>query len=188
MTNGERVHGSIFYLLKKFIDRTMPEGSWSRLNEMAGHKEAQYELTSNYALSDLNGMFSAASELTGIGPNELMEKFGRELVPDLMQVYANYVDPTWKTYEIILNTEEVMHGAVRRLNSTANPPILNVTKTGNDVLMIDYYSKRRLSALAVGIITGIAEFYNESDQVEVIPLSNYNDERVQIQVNFKTPH
>lgn len=185
MGEGERVHGSIFFLLKKFINRSLPEGSWEKLNESAGNSDMQFEITSNYDISQLNNIFKSAAEFTGTTPSELMEKFGEDLVPDLMHVYASYVKPEWKTYDIILNTEHVMHGAVRQLNSTANPPILNVTRTGNNVLMIDYFSKRKMSALAIGMIRGISKFYNEGDQVKIIPLSDLNDERVQIRLEFQ---
>ncbi len=184
MNGNERVHGSIFFLLKKFIDRSLPEGSWAKLNESAGNGNMEFDITLNYDISHINNFLEAASELTGATKTELKEKFGEELVPDLMKVYSSYVKPEWRTYDILLYTETVMHGAVRHLNSTANPPILNVTKVGNDILMVDYFSKRRMGALAVGIIRGIARFYNESDKIKVIPLCDPNDERVQIRVEF----
>ncbi|MCD6019740.1 MAG: hypothetical protein K0S53_2861 [Bacteroidetes bacterium] len=184
MSESTRVHGSIFFLLKKFIDRSLPKGSWEKLNESAGNGSMQFDITSNYDISHINNFLQAAAELTGSTSGELMEKFGEELVPDLMSIYSSYLKPEWKTYDVLLYTESVMHGTVRRLNSTANPPVLNVTKTGDDVLMIDYFSKRRMSALALGIIRGIAKFYNESDKINIIPLSDPNDERVQIRVEF----
>lgn len=184
MSEGERVHGSIFFLLKKFIDRSLPEGSWAKLNESAGNGNIQFDITNSYDISRINNFLEAASKLTGLTETELKEKFGEELVPDLIKIYSSYVRPEWKTYDILMYTEKVMHGAVRRLNSTANPPVLNVTKIGDDTLIVNYFSKRRMGALAVGIIRGIAKFYNESDRIKVIPISDPNDESVQIRVEF----
>ena len=45
-------------------------------------------------------------------------------------------------------------------------------------------SKRRMSGVAVGIIKGIAKYYNESDIVSVKRLTAPDEERVQIQVDF----
>ncbi len=39
--------------------------------------------------------------------------------------------------------------------------------------------------LAIGIIKGIAKYYNESEKVIVIPKTNPNEDRVQIRVEFK---
>ncbi len=51
--------------------------------------------------------------------------------------------------------------------------------------MIDYFSKRKMGALAVGIIKGIATYYNEQDKIEIKSMSDPEDERVQIRVEFK---
>lgn len=179
-----KVHGSIFFLLKKYVDNNFPEGTWNTLNATAGTSGIYYT-TESYPLTEMGAIVSAASDATGIPVHDLKEKFGTYLVPDLFLLYTNYLKPGWKTYDVLLHTENVMHGAVRKLNSTATPPILNVTQLNDNVLIIDYYSKRRMGALAVGIIKGIAEYYNEAEEVLVIPKSNPDDERVQLRVEFK---
>lgn len=115
----------------------------------------------------------------------MQEAFGEWLVPDLFQVYSNYLRPEWKTYEILIHTEKVFHGAVRNLNSTAHPPVLNVSEVSTDYLMIDYYSKRKMGSLAVGIIKGIAKYYNEDKDIDVIPATEPDAERVQIKILFR---
>ena len=77
-----------------------------------------------------------------------------------------------------------MHGAVRRLNSTANPPILNVSQVNDKLLIVDYHSRRKMASLAIGIIRGIAEYYGESQSVKIISMTDPDDERVQIRLEF----
>lgn len=113
-----------------------------------------------------------------------MEQFGEFLVPDLLLVYKKYVNPTWRTYDMLLHTESAMHGAVKTQDNRTSPPILNVTKQGSKCLIVDYHSKRRMSGVAVGIIKGIANYYNEGDIVEVTRLTPADEERVQIRVDF----
>lgn len=48
----------------------------------------------------------------------------------------------------------------------------------------DYYSRRRMGGVAVGIIKGIARHYEERDKVEVTLLTPVGEERVQIKVDF----
>ncbi len=112
------------------------------------------------------------------------EQFGEYLVPDLFKLYADFLRPEWKTFDVLLYTETIMHGAVRKLNSAASPPVLNVTKVNNKLLIIDYYSKRRMGALAIGIIKGIAKYFNESDLVFITSTTDPDAERVQIRVEF----
>jgi hypothetical protein len=184
MKEQPTVHGSIFFLLKKFVDEVMPAGSWEELLKKAGLNETSFELTHAYPLEAIGAIVKAASETTGLPVETLKEKFGEHLVPHLFHMYKHYLAPEWKTYEVLVNTETVMHGAVRKLNSTAHPPILNVTKVGNELLMVDYYSKRKMGSLAVGIIKGIAKYYKEEQQVTVEPTTDPDSERVQIKVHF----
>lgn len=184
MSEPLTVHGSIVFLLKKFIDQSLPYGSWEVLMEKVGLKNASIELTWAYPLETIEAIINAASKTIGLPVEELKEKFGEQIVPDLFRLYKHYLQPEWRTYQILLNTEEVMHGAVRKLNSTANPPVLNVSKVSQGLLIIDYYSKRKMGSLAVGIIRGIAKYYGEQNEVTVESLSASDAERVQIKVHF----
>jgi hypothetical protein len=74
---------------------------------------------------------------------------------------------------------------VRKQENQADPPVLLVTRVHDKLLTIDYYSKRRMASLAIGIINGIAKYYNEADKVKVICQSDPNDERVQLRIEFK---
>lgn len=125
-----------------------------------------------------------ASELTGITTYYLMVQFCEFLLPDLLLVYQKYINPDWRTYDMLLNTELSMHGAVRAQEGRTNPPMLLVTKKGSRQFIVDYHSKRKMAGVVVGIIRGIAKYYHEHDQVEVTCLSPADEERVQIRVNF----
>lgn len=184
MRNETNVHGSIFFLLKKFVENSFPAGTWEKLNEDAKSETAEFEITKSYPLEAIGSIVSVASQMTGRPEDEIKESFGEYLVPDLFALYKSYLQPQWKTYEVLLNTERVMHGAVRKLNSTANPPILNVTSVNEKLLIIDYFSKRRMASLAIGIIKGIAKYFDEENKVSVNSMTPLNDERVQIRVEF----
>ena len=114
-----------------------------------------------------------------------MEKYGEFLVPDLLLVYKKYVKPEWRTYEMLLYTEEAMHGAVKQEDDRTNPPKLLVTQKGPDQLFVDYHSHRTIAGLAVGIIKGVARYHQESDSITVSMLTPANAERVQIKVDFR---
>lgn len=181
----QHIHGSIFYLLRKFLMITYSENLWKNLLKETTIRDMDIEMTKSYDLEDIMTIINAASIQTHLSTTELEEKFGEYMVPDLFKLYASYLDPTWKTREVLLQTEKVMHGAVRNLNSTAHPPILNVSQVNEHLLIIDYHSKRKLGSLAVGIIKGIANYYHEREKITVIPTTDANAERVQIRVEFK---
>lgn len=175
----------MFFLLRKFVTHSYSEEMWHRLNTEA-HTPGEFETTMSYPMSDIRGIFETAAKHTGMSVVELEEKFGEYLVPDLFKLYGNYLNPAWKTFDVLLHTERVMHGAVRNLNSTAHPPILNVSQVNEHLLIIDYHSQRKLASLAVGIIKGIANYYQEREFIEVKPTTEPDAERVQIRVEFKS--
>jgi hypothetical protein len=179
-----RVHGSIFFLLKKFVNNNFPVNTWDQLNERAGTNSIAFSVTENYSITTLNELVRCASEMTDISENDIKEKFGEYLVNDLFALYADYIRPEWRTFDVILNTEPIMHGAVRRLNSTATPPILHVNKVHDKLLVIDYHSRRKMASLAIGIVKGIAKYYNESESIIITPMTDPNEERVQIRLDF----
>lgn len=185
MTKDIQVHGSIFFLLQKFVESNYGKDSWVKLNQTAQTGQQRYDMHENYSLSQMNSIISAAANLTGLSENNLKEKFGEHLVPDLLNIYKSYLNPAWKTFNLLENAEHVMHMAVRQQERKANPPVLNVTRVSDKLLIIDYYSKRKMANLAIGIIRGIAKYYNESDKINIIPVTNLNDERVQIKIEFK---
>ena len=186
MVNEDKMHGSIFVLLKRFVENTADYSTWIKLLESAGINHAAYQMQEMYPTRELFAIVHKASELTGVPAYDLMEQFGEFLVPDLLLVYSKYINPEWRTYDMLLHTEAAMHGAVRKHDNRTNPPLLLVTKKGSKQLMVDYHSKRKMAGVAVGIIKGIARYYNENDQVAVTRLSAADEERVQIKVDFLT--
>ena len=184
MNKQVNTHGSMFFLLEKFLKKELGAEAWKEIYERAGSSNKTYNPHENYSSSEMDALIYEASQITHQSVYELKEKFGESMVPDLMELYKKYVNPSWKTFEVLEYTEHVMHKAVRREESKASPPVLNVSRVHDKLLIIDYNSERRMGSLAIGIIKGIARFYNESEKVKVIPASDPNDERVQIRVEF----
>ncbi|ALI98941.1 heme NO-binding domain-containing protein [Rufibacter tibetensis] len=182
----DQMHGSIFVLLKRFVESKYDYSTWIKLLEAAEVTHNTYQMHNMYPTSELFAIVQKASAATGIAAHDLMEAFGEFLVPDLLLVYKKYIDPKWRTYEMLLNTEASMHGAVKKEDNRTTPPVLLVTPKGPNQLIVDYYSKRRMAGVAVGIIKGIAKYYQESEQVQVTRLTPIDAERVQIQVKFLT--
>jgi hypothetical protein len=182
--NEDTMHGSMFVLLKRFIESVHDYSTWVNLLQEAGIAHAPYQMDGRYPTGEMVAIVDAASSLTGTPSHKLMEQYGKALVPDLLLVYSKYIQPEWRTYDMLLHTEAAMHAAVKREDSRANPPMLHVTAVGKKLLVIDYHSKRRMAGVAVGIIRGIAGYFHESDLVEVTLLTPADEERVQIRVEF----
>lgn len=180
-----QVHGSMFVLLRKFLEIFHGHETWLKLNMIAGTLDRNYDMQINYPATEMFALINATARYMNITDNEVMEQFGEFLVPDLLILYNSYVNPSWKTFEMLEHTEQVMHAAVRSGGLHADPPVLHVTKVDDHLLFIDYYSRRRMACLGIGIIKGIAKHYGESNKVRIIPKTNPEDERVQLRIEFE---
>ncbi|WP_276499461.1 heme NO-binding domain-containing protein [Pontibacter litorisediminis] len=178
------MHGSMFVLLERFVVSTYDRSTWIDLLEESGVDHMSFRMQEMYPTHEIFAILSCLSESAEQPVFDLMEQFGQFMVLDLMRMYSSYVQPEWRTYEMLINTEDAMHSAVRREDRRANPPKLLVAKKSANRLMIEYSSKRRMAGVAVGIIKGIARYFHESEKVEVMLLSPADAENVQIKVDF----
>ncbi|WP_439879726.1 heme NO-binding domain-containing protein [Pontibacter sp. MBLB2868] len=181
---ADHMHGSLFVLLKRFVKRTYGYGTWVKLIENAGVEHGFFQMQELYPSHEIFAIMGCLAEMTNRPLSDVMEQYGEFIIPDLMLMYNKYVNPEWRTYQMLLHAEEAMHGAVRRADRSANPPRLLVIKKGANELIIDYHSERRMASVAVGIIRGIARYFDESDTVDIMHLTPVDAERVQIKVEF----
>lgn len=182
--DDSHMHGSMFVLLRRFVEHAYDFSTWVNLLESAGISHSYYQMQEVYPTQEMITLVEKASELIGIPVYELQERYGEFLVSDLLLVYNRYINPAWRTYDMLLHTEGAMHAAVKREDNRANPPLLLVTKKGSKQLIIDYHSRRKMAGVAVGIVKGIAAYFHERDLVEVTLLTPVDMERVQIRVDF----
>ena len=176
------MHGTIFSLLKRYVQTQYDHSTWLKLVEASGLDSHDFSHKEVYPDEHLYALVGQAAEMTGLSAGELHEKFGEYLVPDLMYMYQKYVDPNWRTLEMLENTEHTMHYQVRKEHPENAPPVLKVQRLNENELLIDYVSPRRMGGLAVGIVRGLAIYFDEADRIDVMPTTSEDGEHVQIHV------
>jgi len=77
-------------------------------------------------------------------------------------MYKNLINPEWGTLDLVENIEDTIHNVVRLQNPGADPPALQCQRTATNEVMVVYKSKRKFCRLAIGIIKGLAKYYQES--------------------------
>lgn len=176
------MHGTILTLLKRYVQIQYDHSTWVRLMELSGLEDVVFDHKTVYPDEHIYALVGRAAEMTGLSAGELHEKFGEYLVPDLMYMYQKLLKPEWKTLDMLEHTELTMHKQVRREHTENSPPVLEVSRLGPDESMIDYVSPRRMSGLAVGIVRGLASYYDETERIDVMPTTSDDGERVRIHV------
>jgi Haem-NO-binding len=176
------MHGTILTLLKRYVQTQYDHSTWVKLMELSELDKVAFDHKTVYPDEHMYALVGHAAEMTGLSAGELHEKFGEYLVPDLMYMYQKLLRPEWKTLDMLEHTELTMHKQVRQEHAENSPPVLDVTRLGPNELMINYVSPRRMGGLAVGIVRGVAAYYDEADRIDVMPTTSEDGERVRIHV------
>jgi predicted hydrocarbon binding protein len=155
------MHGIILTELQKFVTQRHGPETWVEILRRAGLGNPVYLTSATYPDSDVVAIVSTASTLSGASAADLLEDFGKALVPGLVQVYGRLVKRGWRTLDLIEHTEQTMHTVVRRQNPGAEPPRLRCTRVSPDEVVVTYTSERKLCPVAKGIIRGIAAHFQE---------------------------
>jgi hypothetical protein len=161
-TGEVTMHGIIHLQLQRFVESRYGAKSWRELNRRAGLDSRVFTAVESYPDEDILRLVAEAVGLTGVPVSELLEAFGQFLVPTYLSVYGALVKPTWRTLDLLEHTEHTIHRVVRARQPGATPPELSVERASKNEVMVTYASRRRLCAVARGIIVGVAEHFRET--------------------------
>lgn len=156
------MHGIIHSELKKFVEAVHGPQAWQAVLAEAGLQNKMFLSTNVYPDEEAFAIVKAAAKLTGTPAESILESYGEFIAPTLMRMFQALIKPSWKTMDMLLNTEDAIHKVVRIKNPGAAPPRLRFEKTGANTLLFTYDSPRRMSAVAKGIMKGVASHYGEA--------------------------
>jgi predicted hydrocarbon binding protein len=160
------MHGLIHIELERFARDQAGDGPWERAVIAAGLTGRTYLATDRYDDAEALSLVVALAKITEIGPQALLEGFGHALVPALLSNFSYMVAPEWRTLDLIQNTEELIHTALRASDHAARPPKLRVIRRSADEVIVIYASERRMCGVAKGIARGLGDHFGESIMVE----------------------
>jgi hypothetical protein len=135
--------------------------AWKELLGETGIGDRLHVPIQEYPDSEAVALIEAAARRTGATVASTLDDFGAFLVPGLVQMFGNLINPQWKTLDLILNTEKSIHTVLRAVSPAAKPPSLECTRTADEEVVVVYRSPRKLCALAKGIARGVANHYGE---------------------------
>jgi len=153
------MQGVFLDALERFVELELGRAELSRLRGLIGRGDQGYAFDTSYPDDHITLMVQGVSEATGRPPDEILEQFAEGLVPSLLDVYGFAIDQSWTLMDFLINTERVIHKAVRLNSRSARPPAIGVKRIGPDSVVITYRSERRLCSVAKGIIRGAATHY-----------------------------
>ena len=157
--------GIIFILLEKVVTEAHGDGVWDALLEKSG-ASGTYTSLGSYPDEELLGLVAAASEATGRPQGEILTWFGRKAMPLLRERYPDFFTRHRQTIPFILTLNEIIHPEVRKLYPGAEAPDFGFRRSGPNELELEYRSKKKMCALAEGLIHGAADVFGEKAVIE----------------------
>lgn len=158
------MHGVIFRALKEHVTEEHGEDVWSEMMDAAGIEPKLYLPVSYYPDRELHALVAAGSDVTGRSEADLLEGFGADLAPDLLDTFSTYVPDEWGTLEVLANLGEI-YDAVESGTDEADTPDVDPERDGENAVVVRYRSDRELCDLGTGIVRGVAEAYGDSVRV-----------------------
>jgi hypothetical protein len=152
--------------LEKYVGQELGEPGLARMRGLTGRADGGYRFDRSYPDEEVHLIIRGVAEATGKPPQVIMEGFGEAMVPGLLAVYGFLVNPRWSFMDFLVNTEDIIHKGVKATASSAKPPVIEAERTGPEAVTIVYRSRRRLCAVAKGIIRGAATHYGADITIE----------------------
>jgi len=156
------MHGVIFFLLQRFTDNAFGSDGWTSLFEEAGLPLKTYSPATSHPDDELYRLIGAAAEIANRPESEIIESFGEYIAPELLALHPDHVDKQWKTLDLLVNTETVLHRVVRSTDPEADPPVLRAQYVKANEVQLIYASTRKLCPLIKGIVRGLSRRFREN--------------------------
>jgi len=161
------VHGLIFFYIRKFAESAAQrDPTGFSVRSSVATSAGRYLPSGVYPDAEAVDLLQSIADSTDRPLREVLERFGRFLAPHLVKVAGRHVDPAWRTLDLIEHTESIIHEMVRSTNPGARPPVLQTVRVSPQEVQLVYSSQRQLCPLAVGLMHGLAEHYQERLDVE----------------------
>lgn len=176
------MHGIVFLELRKFVEAGFGRDGWMQILKKADIGEDLFMPSKTYPDHQIVSIVMAACEITGKSAHEILDAFGKFIVPDLIGIYGSFIDPKWTMIDMIENVDTTIHRIVRMKNAGADPPELSCTRLEKNKIEITYKSNRKMCAFAKGLVAGLADHYSVKATVTETLCMHNGDAECRMQV------
>ncbi|MDP2561649.1 heme NO-binding domain-containing protein [Psychrobium sp. 1_MG-2023] len=161
------MQGSIYTAFSDMVIEQMGMESWNELiDETKPPSQGIYTAGEQYQDSELINMVVLLVEKTGLPIEQLLESFGEFLFDKLYKNSPADLSNIDNLRDFLLAIDSVIHVEVKRLHPQAYLPKFKYIEDRDDQLTLQYFSKRKLCHVSVGLIKGAANKFKQKIQLE----------------------
>lgn len=175
--------GIIFNLLEEVVTQKFGADTWDRLLE-ATKLDGSFTSLGSYPDEQLVALVEAASAALKLPADQIIRWFGGEAIPLLVKKYPAFFARHTSTRPFILTLNGIIHPEVRKLYPGADTPDFEVDASSPEMLVLGYRSKRKLCALAEGLVQGAANHYHETVTINHCACMHRGDPACRLELTF----
>ncbi len=138
-----------------------PEVADKMITQSGVPNGGSYTAVGKYDYKELMDMVAALSSLTSIPSPQLVKNFGHYLLPRFKEGHSDFFASHTSTFDFLESVNDTIHREVLKLYPDAELPHFETLRS-EDVLVMNYRSKRPLADLAEGLIEASFNVYNEA--------------------------
>ncbi|MBP6618712.1 MAG: heme NO-binding domain-containing protein [Leadbetterella sp.] len=147
-----------------FVDQIIIEANLS--------SKGAYTSVGTYPHQELVSLLMSVHVHSQIPVDDLLKTFGNHLFGVFKNSYAVFFDKFTSAFDMLENIENHIHVEVKKLYPDAELPRFETERIGLNSLKMVYYSDRRMSALAEGLIESTLEYFNQKGSVKIEPVDS----------------
>ena len=131
-----------------------------------------YTSVGTYSHKEMFKMVGKLSEIKDIPIPALLNIYGEYFFTTLSRDYTKFMEQP-NLFSFLESIETYIHPEVLKLYPEAELPSFGTDLKSEKEMRLDYSSSRKMSDLAVGLIKGAANYYNE--EVDIVKISEDDD-------------
>lgn len=159
--------GIVFSEFNEMVEEVFsPEIADRIIEESDLPSEGAYTSVGTYDHAELVSMVIKLSEITHTPVPQLVQAFGKHLIPRFFDLYPGFFDSVTNTFDFLSTIENHVHFEVLKLYPDAELPSFDVESQDDQKLVMTYSSGRPFADLAEGLILGSCDHFNENIKVE----------------------
>ena len=136
-------------MMDDLIDETDPESGGA------------YTAVGRYSHKELVNMVVLLSEKTGTPVPDLIKVFGNHLAVVFSQKFPDFFTEVDNILDFLKKIDNHIHMEVRKLYPDAELPVFDYDDSNADEFKLTYRSERGLGDLAMGLIEGVSNYYQQ---------------------------
>lgn len=161
------MQGVVFNALADFVEETAGMEVWNEAIDSSNLiSEGAFTAGQVYPDEDIVTLAIFVANKLELELSDALRAFGQYLFGFLMDRGPVEVRDYPDTQTMLTELDGVIHSEVRRLNPNAYTPFFEYTPTSDLTGELVYRSKRKMCAIAEGLIYGAADYYQQTLEME----------------------